>query len=86
MSKSTYCIKETKNGRKFIYTGDLREATEKARKDLKKEEENEDIEYWQWIKRKAQAAIRAHEKKIGRIEAFIQCAERTLEKGEADNE
>ena len=35
--KSTYQIKETKNERSFSYTGDLAEAIEKAKKDLRKE-------------------------------------------------
>lgn len=34
MAKSTYTIKETKGSYKFSYCGDLKEATEKARKDL----------------------------------------------------
>ena len=43
MSKSTYHIKETKNSYSFSYSGDLKEAVEKARKDLDKERENPDI-------------------------------------------
>ena len=82
MSKSTYHIKETKNSYSFSYSGDLKEALEKAYKDLKKENENKDIEKWEWIKKKAVSAIVAHEKKIARIKAFIKCAERNLEERE----
>lgn len=80
MSKSTYHIKETKNTRQFSYTGDLAEAIEKAKKDLRKEKENPDIQQWEWIKKKAEKAIVSHENKVDRIEEFIKCAERELEK------
>lgn len=85
MNKSTYHIKETKNSYSFSYSGDLKEALEKARKDLQKEKENPDITYWEWIRKKAVSAILAHEKKRARIEAFIKCAEQNLKKGEAGN-
>ncbi|MCM1439593.1 MAG: hypothetical protein NC131_10395 [Roseburia sp.] len=86
MGKSTYSVKETKYSRKFLYSGDLKEALEKARKDLQKEKDNPDIAYWEWIKKKAVNAILAHERKVERIEAFIQCAEQNLKESEADNE
>lgn len=86
MSKSTYHIKETKNRRVFTYSGDLKEALEKARKDLQKEKENPDIEHWEWLKKKAVSAILAHENKMKRIEAFIRCAEQHLKESEASNE
>lgn len=85
MSKSTYHIKETKSMRSFTYSGDLKEALEKARKDLQKEKENPDIAHWEWIRKKAIGAITAHENKIERIEAFIRCAERNLKESEAGN-
>ena len=85
MGKSTYHIKETKDSYKFSYSGDLKEALEKARKDLKKEEQNPDIAYWEWIKKKAVSAILAHERKIAKIRAFIKCAERNLKESEAGN-
>lgn len=85
MGKSTYHIKETKHTRSFSYSGDLKEALEKARKDLQKEKENPEIVYWEWIRKKAVNAILAHERKIERIKAFIKCAERNLEEREADN-
>ncbi|MDO4292187.1 MAG: hypothetical protein Q4C65_03040 [Eubacteriales bacterium] len=86
MGKSTYHIKETKNSYSFSYSGDLKEALEKARKDLQKEKENTDIAHWEWIRKKAVSAILAHEKKITKIKAFIKCAERNLKESEADNE
>lgn len=85
MGKSTYHIKETKNSYKFSYSGDLKEALEKARKDLQKEKENPDIAHWEWIRKKAVSAILAHEKKKARIEAFIRCAEQNLKESEAGN-
>lgn len=80
MGKSTYTIKETKDRYKFSYCGDLKEAVEKARKDLAAEEANKEIPYWTWIKEKATKAIVAHEKKKARIRAFIACAENQLKK------
>ena len=85
MDKSTYHIKETKNNYSFSYSGDLKEALEKARKDLQKEKENPDIAHWEWIRKKAVSAILAHEKKKARIEAFIRCAEQNLKESEAGN-
>lgn len=84
MSKSTYRVKETKNVYKLSYSGDLKEATEKARKDLEKEETNREIEYWEWIRKKAESVILTHEKKIKRIKAFIRAAEKEIQKDKAD--
>lgn len=81
--KSSYSIKESKGRYNFTYSGDLGEATEKAKKDLKKEKENPDIPYWLWIKSRAEKAINAHNNRIRRIQAFIDCAERHLK---AENE
>ncbi|MBD5536881.1 MAG: hypothetical protein HDQ99_14755 [Lachnospiraceae bacterium] len=84
MSKSTYHVKETKNGYKLSFTGDLKEATEKARKDLQKEEDNQEIAYWDWIRKKAERAVLVHSKKIEKIKVFIRAAEREMEKAKAD--
>lgn len=85
MSKSTYHVKETKDSYKFSYSGDLKEALEKARKDLQKEKENPEIAYWEWIRKKAVGAILAHERKVARLKAFIKCAEQNLKESEAGN-
>lgn len=85
MGKSTYHIKETKSNYSFSYSGDLKEALEKARKDLHKEEGNPDIAYWEWIRKKAVSAILAHERKVARIKTFIKCAEQNLKESEAGN-
>ncbi len=85
MGKSTYKVKETKESYKFSYTGNLAEALEKARNDLDNERGNTEIQYWEWIKKKADAAIMAHRRKKARIEAFIKAATRQLE-SEATNE
>ena len=79
MGKSTYSIKESKNRYSFTYSGDLGEAIEKAKADLKKEQENTEFMRWEWIKKKADAAITAHFNRMRRITAFIECAERHLE-------
>lgn len=78
MSKSGYGIREKKikDGVKysFTYYGDLEEAIEKARSDLKKEKENPEIAHWTWIFKKADEKIKAHENRIRRIQAFIERA------------
>lgn len=84
-SKSTYHIKETKNTYKFSYSGDLREALDKAKGDLHREMNNKDIPYWVWLKEKAEKAIKANSNKIRRIQAFIDCAERQLQKEEKED-
>ncbi len=85
MGKSTYHIEKTKNSYSFSYSGDLKEALEKARKDLQKEKENPNIAHWEWIRKKAVSAILAHERKIARVKAFIKCAEQNLKESEEGN-
>ena len=53
MAKSNYHIKETKNSYKLSYSGDSAEALEKAREDLKKTLNDQELQYWIWIKDKA---------------------------------
>lgn len=86
MSGATYHIKETKDSRSFTYSGELREAIAKAEKDLQKEKENKEIEYWKWIEIKANKAITAHKNKIERIEHFLAVAKRELEKQKKESE
>lgn len=85
MKKSNYHVKELKDCYKFSYSGDLGEALEKAKKDLQAEKENKEIEHWRWIKKKAESAIKSHESKIARIEAFIRAATRELEKEQQES-
>lgn len=40
MGKASYKIRETKNMRHFTYSGNLKDAIEKAKRDLQKEKEN----------------------------------------------
>lgn len=82
MSKATYHIKETKNTRRFTYSGDLAEAIKKAEKDLEAEKNNKDMQHWEWLYKKAKAAITAHNGKIDRISAFIRCAKAELQRQE----
>lgn len=88
MGKASYKIRETKNMRHFTYSGNLKDAIEKAKRDLQKEKENKEIAQWYWLYEKAKKAINTHNKKIANIEAFIRCAEEEQEKqkGKKDNE
>ena len=61
MAKSNYHIKETKNSYKLSYSGDLAEALEKAKEDLKKTLNDQELQYWIWIKDKAEKARRKNE-------------------------
>lgn len=85
MGKSTYHIKENKNTYSFSYSGDLREAVDKAKKDLTRELNNKDLAHWAWIKEKAEKAIKANANKIRRIQAFIECAEKELKNKEMED-
>ena len=62
------------------------EAIKKAEKDLEAERNNKDIQHWEWLYKKAKAAITAHENKIERISAFIRCAKAELKKQERESE
>lgn len=84
MEKSRYYIKETKDRYKFAYTGDLKDALQKARGDLQREKCNPETAYYEWAFKKAQSAILAHNRKMARLEAFIERAEITLEKEESE--
>lgn len=78
--KSYYHIKSKKNHYEMSYSGDLQEALNKAKEDLRRECENKEILHWEWLKKKAEAAIKAHRSKIEKLEAFIRVAERQLAK------
>ena len=66
MGKASYKIRETKNMRHFTYSGNLKDAIEKAKRDLQKEKENKEIAQWYWLYEKAKKAINTHTKNIKR--------------------
>ncbi len=84
--KSYYHIKSKKNHYEMSYSGDLQEALNKAKEDLRRECENKEILHWEWLKKKAEAAIKAHRSKIEKLEAFIRVAERQLAKQTEEDE
>lgn len=84
--KSNYHIKSKKNHYEMSYSGDLQEALNKAKEDLRRECENKEILNWEWLKKKAEAAIKAHRSKIEKLEAFIRVAERQLAKQTEEDE
>lgn len=84
--KSNYHIKSKKNHYEMSYSGDLQEALNKAKEDLRRERENKEILHWEWLKKKAEAAIKAHRSKIEKLEAFIRVAERQLAKQTEEDE
>lgn len=84
MAKATYGIREKKNSYHFTYSGDLKDAVAKAKRDLEKEKENTEVKHWEWIRKKAETAIIAHYNRIRRIEAFIDCAERKIKESEGE--
>ena len=84
--KSNYQIKSKKNHYEMSYSGDLQEALNKAKEDLRRECENKEILHWEWLKKKAEAAIKAHRSKIEKLEAFIRAAERQLAKQTEEDE
>lgn len=84
--KSNYHIKSKKNHYEMSYSGDLQEALNKAKEDLRRECENKEILHWEWLKKKAEAAIKAHRSKIEKLEAFIRVAERQLAKRTEEDE
>lgn len=84
--KSNYHTKSKKNHYEMSYSGDLQEALNKAKEDLRRECENKEILHWEWLKKKAEAAIKAHRSKIEKLEAFIRVAERQLAKQTEEDE
>lgn len=85
MAKANYYIKETKDKYEMSYSGDLREATEKARKDLDKALHDGTIVHWVFIKTMAEKAIKANSRKIQRLQVFIETAEKQLRKEEKND-
>lgn len=77
---ATWRVTETKDKYKITYSGDLQEALEKAENDLKKYMNDKDLEKWVWIKKKAEAAIKANERAIKRAQIFIGAAKEELKK------
>ena len=47
--------------RHFTYSGNLKDAIEKAKRDLQKEKENKEIAQWYWLYEKAKKAIETKE-------------------------
>lgn len=84
--KSNYHIKSKKDHYEMSYSGDLQEALNKAKEDLRRERENKEILHWEWLEKKAEAAIKAHRSKIEKLEAFIRAAERQLAKQTEEDE
>ncbi len=67
------------------YSGDLNEALEKAKTDLKKYLNDKDITKWVWLKGIAEAKIAANKRAIERAQIFIKLAKEELKKQEAEN-
>lgn len=88
MGKASYKIRETKNMRHFTYSGNLKDAIEKAKRDLQKRKKIRKLRNGIGCMKKPKKAINTHNKKIANIEAFIRCAEEEQEKqkGKKDNE
>lgn len=70
---------------KAVYSGDLNEALEKAKADLKKYLKDKNIEKWVWLKEKAEAEIAANKRAIERVQIFIELAEKELKNKETGN-
>ncbi len=85
MGKASYTIKSSKDRYSFTYSGDLRGAIEKAKRDLQREKDNSDITYWIWLKAKVDKALKNHTDRISKIQAFIECAEEHLQKMKAED-
>ncbi len=83
--KGNYHIKTEKGYYKLTYSGDLEAALEKAKTDLQKERENTELLRWEWIKKKAETAIKAHKTKIEKLETFIRAAEREINSQKEEN-
>lgn len=83
---ATWKVTLKKNTYRASYSGDLHEALEKAKSDLKKYLNDKDIEKWVWLKEKAGVAIAANKRAIERAQIFIELAEEELKKQEAENE
>lgn len=83
---ATWKVTTKKNSYRASYTGDLHEALEKAKADLKKYLNDKNIEKWVWLKERAEAKIVANKRAIERAQVFIELAEKELENKEAENE
>lgn len=82
---ATWKVTTKKNSYRASYTGDLQEALEKAKSDLKKYLHDKNIEKWVWLKEKAEAEIAANKRAIERAQIFIELAEKELKNKEAEN-
>lgn len=82
---ATWKVTQKKNTYRATYSGNLHEALEKAKADLKKYLNDGDIPKWAWIKKKAEAEIAANKRAIERAQVFIGLAEKELKKQEEEN-
>lgn len=84
--KSNYHIKSKKTHYELSYNGDLEEALQKAKSDLEKAKESKEVLHWEWIKKKADTALKTHYSKIEGLKAFIRAAERQIENETTEKE
>ncbi len=83
MAKSNFSIKHIKNGRRFTYSGDLREAIDKAEKELREKEENfTKRSFLLWTYQRAKKELEAWDRRIDDLHAFIKVAREELSKQE----
>ncbi len=88
MAKSTFSIRRTKTMRKMTYTGDLQEATQKAKKELDKKlkEGATQRAHLEWAYEQARKELTAWDNRIDDLKAFIRLAEQQLEDKKEDSQ
>lgn len=73
-----------KNGTTFKYTGDLKEAIEKAEKELKEKDGTTQYVFLKWQYDNAKKALDAYNRRVDDLRKFIRLAKEELEKSKKE--
>lgn len=78
--------KKTKSGITFVYTGDLKEAIDKARAELEEKQGSRKQEFLTWQFQKAKKELETFNQRIADLTDFITLGEQELRKKSAEGE
>lgn len=73
-----------KSGTTFKYTGDLKEALEKAEKELKEKDGTTQYVFLKWQYDNAKKALNAYNRRVDDLRDFIRLAKEELEKSKKE--
>lgn len=84
MGKTTFSIRHNKNIRKMFYSGDLKEAIQKAETEREKRRKSKEEDHLKWQYQKAKKELEKYMRRSNDLDDFIAIARQRLKEGEED--